>query len=44
MDELLIVYADKLRATGSHNDSLKKVAWVAYKKGLADAVIKKDKQ
>jgi len=37
LDQLNIIFAEKLLATNSLDAALKKVTWVAYKQGYADA-------
>lgn len=44
MAELNLLYIEKLQATGSHDDALRKVCWVAYQRGHADAVAGRPEQ
>lgn len=41
VDVLRQVYADKLRATGSHDQAFTKAVWMAYKHGIADQITDK---
>lgn len=34
MEYLMRVYAEKLLKTGSHDEAIKKVAWVSFKHGV----------
>lgn len=35
--ELNKLYAEKLLKTGSHDQAIKKIAWVAYQRGIKEA-------
>jgi hypothetical protein len=37
VNKIIPIFAEKLQRTGSFDDAMRKVLWIAYKQGIKDA-------